>query len=125
MIHVKHKGSFSKTEEFFNRVLRRDYLNVIGKYGERGVAALRSATPTKTGGVANAWEYLIEEKQPGVITLSFINNKENDGMNIVLLLIYGHGTNNGGYVVGNDFVHPALRPIFQEMADGMWKEVTR
>ena len=122
MISIRHKGNFSNTEKFFNYVLRRDYLNVIAEYGELGVAVLRNATPVTSGGVANAWNFVIKEEK-GLITLSFINNKENDGMNIVIALIYGHATGNGGYVKGENFVDPAIRPVFRDMAKNLWKEV--
>lgn len=122
MISIRHKGNFSHTEKFFNCALNRDYLNVIAKYGELGVAALKRATPIKSGGVASAWTYVIKEEK-GLITLSFVNNKENDGMNIVLALVYGHATGNGGYVQANNFVDPAIRPIFKDIAKNLWKEV--
>lgn len=123
MITVTHKGNFNNAEKLFNRVLNKKYRNIIARYGEKGVAVLKAATPVKSGGVANAWNYIIEEKG-STITLAFINNKENNGMNIVLALVYGHGTGGGGYVEANNFVDPAIRPVFEEMAANLWKEVT-
>lgn len=124
MIRVKQKGGFSKTEAFFNRVLNKNYLNILDKYGQLGVEILRQATPVDTGKVASSWEYQVEEGRKGLITLSFINNAENDGRNIVLLIMYGHGTGGGGYVEGDDFVTPAVRPLLRDLADRLWKEVT-
>lgn len=124
MIRVKQKGSFSNTEAFFNRVLNRNYLNILDKYGQLGVQLLKSETPVRTGEVESSWGYEIEESRKGLITLSFTNSAENDGRNIVLLLMYGHGTNNGGYVEGEDFVTPAVRPLLHELANSLWKEVT-
>ena len=91
MIKIKHRGSFNRTERFFNKMIRRDYLNIMQKYGELGVAILREATPSDTGVTADSWDYIIEEKDKGKVTIAFTNSSENDNVNIVLLLIYGHG----------------------------------
>ena len=123
MIKVKHHGSFTKTERFFNKALRRDYLNVMEKYAELGLAVLREATPTDTGKTASSWNYIIEEPEKGKVTIAFTNSNVNDGVSIVLLLMYGHGTQDGGYVQGDDFVHPAIRPVFQDLVKKIWKEV--
>lgn len=123
LFNVKHKGDFSKTEKWFNRVLKRDYLNILSEYADRGIEALKAATPIDSGETADAWEYEIESRD-GMTTVSFINNNEENGANIVILLLYGHGTKNGGYVEGNDFVSPAIEPIFRDLAYAMWKEVT-
>ena len=123
MITVRHRGNFNNTERFFNRVLKRNYLNILSDYADRGVEALRAATPSESGETANAWNYEIVSGN-GMTTLYFTNDHFNDGVNVAVLLIYGHGTRNGGYVEGTDFVTPALAPIFYELADAMWKGVT-
>lgn len=124
LIKIKHKGNFNKAERFFNRVLKRDYLNILEHYGQMGVQALRSATPSESGKTADSWDFGIEEGK-GTVTLYWTNSNENKGVNIAILLIYGHGLQNGSYVQGVDFVNPAMRPIFEKIADESWKEVTR
>ena len=124
LIKIKHKGNFNKTEKFFNRVLKREYLNILGNYGEMGVLALRNATPSESGKTADSWDFGIEEGK-GMVTLYWTNSNENQGANIAILLIYGHGLQNGGYVQGVDFVNPAMRPIFEKIANECWKEVTK
>lgn len=124
MIHVRHEGNFNNIEQWWNRMLRRDYLNVLARYGEQGLAALRAATPIDSGVTAESWSYTIENDGK-TCSISFENSSENNGCNIVVLLMYGHGTKNGGYVQANDFVNPALEPIFKEMAENAWKEVTK
>ena len=124
MIKVKHRGNFNKVEKFFNRMLRRDYLNVLNAYGQRGVELLRAATPEDTGETAAAWDYIIEEED-GIIRIAWTNSKQVDGECLVFLLIYGHGTQNGGYVEGIKFVDPAIRPVLREMARKAWREVTK
>lgn len=124
LIRIKHKGNFNKTEQFFNRVLRRDYLNVLARYGEAGVQMLSLATPVDSGATAQSWEYGIENMD-GKTTIYWTNSHENEGVSIAILLIYGHGTQNGSFVQGINFVDPAIRPVFEQMANEVWKEVTR
>ena len=123
MIKVKHHGGFKKTERFFNKMIRRDYLNVMEKYAELGLAILKEMTPKDTGETAASWNYIIEEKEKGQVTIAFTNSNSNAGVSVVLLLMYGHGTQDGGYVEGEDFVHPAIRPVFHELVNKIWKEV--
>lgn len=122
-ITFNHKGDFSKTEKFFNALLGRDYMNVLDQYGREGVRALSEATPKDTGKTAESWDYKIvrTEKQT---KLMFTNSNTVNGVNIAIILQYGHGTRNGGYVVGRDYINPAIQPIFDRIADAAWKEVT-
>lgn len=123
MIRVKHHGNFNNIERFFNRVLKRDYRNIIADYAQIGLQALREATPVDTGKTADSWDYTIEDGD-GITTLTYTNSCVENGACVAILLIYGHGTRNGGYVEGNDFVTPALEPVFRDLADTMWREVT-
>lgn len=122
MIKVTSKGDFHHTERLFERALSRKYLDVLHHYAELGVEALRAATPVSSGATADAWGYEIESGD-GRTTISFTNSHENNGVNIAILLIYGHGTANGTYVEGVDFVTPALAPVFKQLADQIWMEV--
>lgn len=124
MITFKHKGSFSNTEKFFNRVLRKEYRNILAAYGELGVQILKNATPVDTGATRDAWNFEIEDKN-GIVTLAWTNSNENEGINVALLLIYGHGLQNGGYVVGDNFVDPVIKPLMQDLANKAWREVTK
>lgn len=123
MISFKQKGDFSKTEKFLKKSLGRDYRSVLEKYGRQGVAALSAATPVDTGSTASSWSYEIIQNDSG-ISVEWHNSNINRGVNIALILQYGHGTRNGGYVVGRDYINPALRPIFDDMANAAWREVT-
>lgn len=124
IIKVKHKGSFKNTESFFNRALRRDYMKILRKYGDAGVALLQEATPKDSGITAESWGYEVEQGD-GQVSIVWTNTNENEGVNIAILVIYGHGLHNGGYVQGNDFVTPAIRPLMGQMADNVWREVTK
>lgn len=123
MISFKQKGDFSKTEKFLKKSFGRDYLDVLEKYAQQGVAALSAATPIDSGLTAISWGYEIIQNNSS-ISIIWKNTNVNKGVNIALILQYGHGTRNGGYVSGRDYINPALQPIFDKMADAAWKEVT-
>lgn len=123
-VTISHRGDFSKTTKFLNKIMKGRYIPaMLEKYGERGVAALASATPVDTGKTASSWSYEIIEDN-GNYELVFNNSNINKGVNIAILLQYGHGTRNGGYVVGRDYINPALRDIFDRLAAEAWGEVT-
>lgn len=122
-ITFRHKGDFSKTEKFFNSLLKLDYLNVLERYGQAGVAALAAATPRDSGLTATSWDYEITHNWKE-ITIAFTNSNVSNGVNIAIILQYGHGTKGGGYVAGRDYINPAIQPIFDKMANEAWREVT-
>lgn len=124
MISFKHTGDFSKTTKFLERAKRGDYLKVLDKYGKEGVKALSSATPVDSGTTANSWSYKIENGNSSA-KISFLNSNVNKGVPIAIILQYGHGTRNGGYVQGRDYINPAIQPIFDRIANEAWKEVTK
>lgn len=124
MLRFKHIGSFDKTEKFFTNARKRDYTRILERYGREGVAALASATPIDTGLTANSWNYKIKFNKNSV-TLYWTNSNVVDGVPIAILLQYGHGTRNGGYVQGRDYINPATRPIFDRLATEVWQEVTK
>ena len=122
MIKISHKGNFNNTEKFLKKISTADFMRNLEKYGEMGVQALASATPIDSGFTASSWGYEIE-KSSDSYTIHWVNNNVNNGVNIAIILQYGHGTGTGGYVQGRDYINPALRPIFDEIADSAWKEV--
>lgn len=122
-IRIKQKGDFRKTIKFCKKISRGDYLRILDKYGQLGVNALSAATPKDTGLTASSWSYDVRRTRDSA-TISWTNSNINDGVKIAVILQYGHGTNNGGYVQGVDYINPALRPIFDKIADAVWKEVT-
>ena len=123
MITFTHKGNFDKTESFLNKIKERQYMRTLRKYAEKGVSALASATPKDTGKTASSWSYDIKES-PGETVITWSNSNVNKGVNIAVILQYGHGTKNGGYVRGIDYINPAMKPIFEEMVQNIWREVT-
>ena len=123
MIKITTQGKFEKTRRFFNKMSRFEIRSKLDQYGRKGVAALASATPIDSGETANSWDYEITESGGGY-AIQWINTHVNKGVNIAIILQYGHGTGTGGYVVGRDYINPAIQPIFDEMAATIWKEVT-
>ena len=125
MIEFRQKGDFSHLSSFFEQILEAVKLGDLDKYGQMGVSALASATPIDTGETASSWTYSIERKKNSVALIFSNTNMTGEGTPVAILLQYGHATGNGGYVQGIDYINPALRPIFQEIADEAWREVTR
>lgn len=123
MITFKQKGDFKKLTRYLERAKEAVNLGVLDKYGREGVAALSAATPVDTGLTANSWYYEIEHTKE-TVSISFYNSNIQNGVPIAIILQYGHGTHNGGYVKGRDYINPAIRPIFDKIRDDAWKEVT-
>lgn len=123
MITFTHKGNFRKTTDFLKKASNKSYMKVIQSLAQEGVDALSSATPKDSGVTASSWSYEIEDKG-GVLSIYWKNTNVNKGVNIAIILQYGHGTGTGGYVRGTDYINPAIKPIFDNIADGVWKEVT-
>jgi hypothetical protein len=124
MISFRQKGDFKKLNSYLERLEEVIKLGKLNKYGERGVSALASATPVDTGLTASSWQYSINREKDSV-SISFENTNINNGVSIAILLQYGHGTRNGGYVQGRDYINPAIQPLFDQIAEEAWKEVTR
>lgn len=124
MIGVKVQGSFSKTERFLKNAKQQSVVRILSKYGEKGVAALASATPVDSGLTAASWYYKVEITRTGA-KLVFCNSNTNKGVPIAIILQYGHATGTGGWVEGRDYINPAIRPIFDEITKSMWREVTK
>lgn len=124
MIRVKQKGDWRITQKMLNSVNSNRYMDVLNKYGQIGVDALSLATPIDTGKTASSWGYHIEQSGSSY-SIVWTNSNVNEGVNIAIILQYGHGTGNGGFVQGRDYINPALQPVFDEIADKVWKEVTR
>ena len=123
MIKITQKGSFDKTTRFLNFLYRRDFLRHLNEYGQEGVNALAAATPIDSGKTASSWGYEIETKL-NRISITWTNSNIVDGVPIAIILNYGHATGNGGYVQGRDYIDPAVRPVFDHIADSVWREVT-
>lgn len=122
MIRINARGDFKRTDKFFNRLLNFLKVQRLKYYAEQGVKVLSEATPKDTGLTAASWSYEIE-KTPTGLNIRWLNSNIQGGVNIAVILQYGHGTRNGGYVQGRDYINPALRPIFDKMAKDAWEEV--
>ena len=124
MITFRQKGDFSKLTKFLERAKESVNLGDLDKYGREGVAALSSATPVDTGLTANSWHYKIEQRS-GSVSIVFYNSNIQNGVPIAIILQYGHGTRNGGWVQGRDYINPAIQPVFDKITEDAWREVTK
>lgn len=109
---------------FLKRAKKLDY-SVLDMYGQIGVEALASSTPKDTGRTAESWYYQIVETKDGV-SIQWLNSNLGDGWcPIAVILQYGHATGTGGWVEGRDYINPSIRPIFDDIANQVWKGVTK
>lgn len=124
MIRFDNKGDFSRTIKFLKKAKKIANLIDFDKYGRKGVDALASATPTDSGLTASSWYYEIE-RTAGSVTITFYNSNVQNGVSIAIILNYGHGTGNGGWVQGREYINPVIQPIFDEITNEAWREVTK
>lgn len=125
MITFKHKGDFGSTEKFLFKLYSQNFFKSLKQYAEKGVRALSSVTPTDSGETAASWSYRIST-QKDVVSIVWTNSKlDKNGTPVAILLQYGHATGSGGYVQGQDYINPAIQPIFDEIEKGVWDEITK
>lgn len=123
MIKVSMKGNFKNTKSFLDKLHSRRFYDRLDYYGRKGVEALKAATPVDTGATRDAWNYKIEVNDKHALIAWDNDNKTSDGVPIVILLQYGHGTRNGGYIRGKDFINPAISPVFDDIVEMLEREV--
>lgn len=124
MISFTVSGSTSRTTKFLQTVMRQDIFSDIESIAQRGVEALRANTPYDSGATAAGWGYRIERKE-GSVRIVWTNSHRVNGVLIAIILQYGHATGTGGYVAGRDYINPAIKPIFDEIANDVWRKVTQ
>lgn len=124
LLSFSHKGDFSKTASFLEKVKTDILLLKLDVYGRQGVKALSQATPVDTGRTAESWYYTVK-RTDNRISLEFHNSNVNKGIPIAVILQYGHATRNGGWVQGRDYINPAIQPIFDKIAKSAWEEVNK
>lgn len=124
MITIESQGEWKLTRNWFDRMTKLDLALIMNQFGKEGVSALAAATPSRSGMTSKSWNYEVTRKGNNW-KITWTNSNVNKGANIAVLIQYGHGTRNGGYVVGRDYINPAIRPVFDKIAQKAWKEVTR
>jgi hypothetical protein len=124
MITFESTGDFKKTQDFLNKMAQAEFTAMLSHYGQVGVDALASATPTDSGLTASSWTYTIE-KVRGKYSLIWHNTNVVDGVPVAILIQYGHGTGTGGWVEGRDYINPSIRPIFDMITEEVWRQVTQ
>ena len=124
MITIESQGEWKLTRNWFDIMTKLDLALIMNQFGKEGVSALAAATPSRSGLTSKSWNYEVTRKGNNW-KITWTNSNVNKGANIAVLIQYGHGTRNGGYVVGRDYINPAIRPVFDKIAQKAWKEVTR
>lgn len=123
MINITSTGSFQRTLKFLERIRTPNIFSSLDRYGRIGVEALSRATPVETGETSGSWGYQVSRNR-GTYSVSWFNTNREDGVNIAVIIQYGHGTGTGGYIQGRDYINPAMRPIFDKILEEVWREVT-
>lgn len=124
MISFRQKGDFSKLTRYLERLKETIHIGDLDRYGQAGVNALASATPVDSGLTASSWRYEIEHND-GSVKIAFLNSNIQNGVPIAIILQYGHGTGTGGWIEGRDYINPAIQPVFDDIVEQAWKEVTK
>lgn len=123
MITLKSSGSFKRSDSFLTKLMQLDISSTLNRYGREGVTALSSATPVDSGVTAASWGYKVTKESNGW-SITWTNSHVESGAPIAIMLQYGHGTGTGGYVQGQDYINPAIKPIFDRIARDIWKVVS-
>lgn len=121
-IKFRHHGSLKNTEDFLKKAQRKDFRNVINQFANKGALQLASATPIDSSLTANSWDYEVKIYRGG-FKIIWTNSNIVDGLPVAILIQYGHGTRNGSFVQGRDFINPTMQPIFDQISESLWKEV--
>ena len=126
MISVKTYGNFDKTFRMLKLALSRSYLTRLESYGQRGVAALSANTPKDSGETAHSWSYKII-RTANSVSIIWLNDAQDGALDtpLAILIQYGHGTRNGGYVEGRDYINPTMRPMFDSIAEEAWRYLNK
>ena len=122
MINVKVTGSWDRIARYLEGIKQKKYIEIVQKYGEKGIEVLSKATPVDTGKTASMWRYTVKPNKNGIV-IEFHNDNVNNHVNIAMILNYGHGTGTGGWVAGREYINPAIQPVFDELVEELWKEV--
>lgn len=117
-------GDWNDTFRFLERCQSLETNKILNDVGRRGVEALKANTPLDTGLASSSWGYVITSSESG-LTIEWHNYDIEGGYNVAILVEYGHGLHQGGYVRGRDFINPAMQPVFDYMAEEVWKEVNK
>jgi hypothetical protein len=123
MLEIVDRGSFDNSTRFLKAMLKLDPLALMSEYGAEGVHALERATPRESGLAARSWYYEVKRKGD-LYTITWFNSDVENGFPVAIMLQYGYGTGTGGYVHGRDYINPAIQPVFDQIAEKVWKVVT-
>jgi hypothetical protein len=116
-------GSTIRTQAFLAKMQSGDLTTSLESLAQQGVSALAAMTPVDTGLTAASWGYEITN-EAGKVTISWTNYNREGGALVAILLQYGHGTGTGGFVSGYDYINPAIQPVFDQIAEDVWRKVT-
>ena len=124
-IKITSDSDFSKTITFLKRSRRNARVGEqADEIGHQCVKELKKVTPKDSGLTAESWDYQITIN--GKITsITFINTNIQNGLNVALLVEFGHGTPSGQWVEGQNYIEPVMQKVYLDAINRKWKELTR
>ena len=123
-ISFTSKGSFKNLDKFLATMTKQKQIfSKLDGIAARGVVALEKATPVDSGLAGSSWSYEIKVT-PTACYINWKNSNLENGFPVAVMVQLGHATRGGGYVQGIDYINPALRPVFNDIANAAWKVVT-
>lgn len=124
-IGVQTSGGFNNITAWLKQVSNSAPQTALNSIGREGVSRLQSATPRRTGATAAGWGYKISKSSRGWDIIWYNSAHPETSANVALLLQLGHGTGTGGYVPGQDYINPALRPVYTSATDKLMRELIK
>ena len=123
MITARQKTEFRRLRSQLSGNFDGRCKTVLTKTGAQALEKLKEATPVRTGRTRDSWSYAVIKTERGYRLVFSNSNMNAEGLPVVVLLEYGHGTKNGGYIPARYFIKKTLNPIYAELRSRLKKEV--
>lgn len=124
MVQIKNKGDFLKLDTYFKKSLKITKFRKVEEIVQECIEKLRAVTPEDTGLTSRSWTCVIERYKKSV-KVEISNTNIQNGINVALLLEYGHATRNGAWIEGKNYIAPVVLEYYNQILNSTWKELTK
>lgn len=126
MISITQKGDFKSLDKYMTEVVKlsRTSYAKAESIAIKCIERLREVTPKDSGLTSESWEYEIISSKKST-SIQFNNTNIQNGLNVALLLELGHGTRNGTWIEGKEFIEPTIRQAYLDAINNSWEDITR
>lgn len=122
-VNITSSGNFSNLERWATKMSTEDFTSVLKSAAQLGKSEFIKNTPVESGKSANAWDYKIEKTSTGA-SLEYSNsNVTKNGVPVVILINYGHGTGTGGYIRPIPFIQNVVKSIEEQISKDVEKRI--